>query len=287
MTVIKINILNETIMKHIKSILYLLLVGIFLLACDKEENKVTFLGGTPPVLSSSSTSDLVLLKSNENFSSLQFQWTNPSYEFSNGVNTQDVSYLLQIDTTGSNFSNPKKTERAFTKNVSTSFTVKELNTALSGLELKDFVPHNFEFRIKATLASGSAVQYSNVVKIKITTYLDVVYPVPAKLFITGAATPADWQSGSGSEPVPLGQEFTKVNAYLFVINSLQLKASKGFLLLPVYSSWAAKYGFTGEKEKNNTTSDTFKPDGNDFISPPSAKAYKITVNFKTGKISFE
>ncbi len=273
-------------MKNLKYIFFL--VSAFLVfSCDKEETKVTFLKSTPPELVASSTADLVLNKAQENFSSLQFQWTNPTFEFSNGVNTQNVSYVLQIDEAGKNFGSAKQVALGFTNGVSKSFTVKELNTSLSGLELADFVAQNFEFRVKATLSNNSVPVYSNVVKIKITTYLDVVYPVPAKLFITGAATPASWQSGNGSEPVPANQEFTKVNTYTFVINSLQLNASSGYLLLPVYSSWSAKYGFTGDKEKNNPTNDSFKPDGNDFLSPATAKAYKITVNFKTGKIILE
>jgi starch-binding outer membrane protein SusE/F len=274
-------------MKNVKYILFLLTATACMLACDKEEDKITFEGGTAPVLSVSSTSDLVLTKANENFTSLQFQWTNPDYKFSNGGNTLNVNYTLQVDTTGSDFTNPKMASKAFSKDLSTTFIVRDLNNLLSSLELKDFVPHNYEFRIKATLADGSEPDYSNVVKIKITTYLDVVFPVPANLYITGAATPANWQSGSGSETVPPNQQFTKVNSYLFVINSLQLNASSGYLLIPVYSSWVAKYGFTGEKEKNNTSGDTFKPDGSDFLSPPTAKAYKITVNFKTGKTTLE
>ena len=273
-------------MKNLKYI-FLLVSAFLVFSCDKEETRVTFLKSTAPELVVSSTADLVLNKAQENFSSLQFQWTNPTFEFSNGVNTQNVSYVLQIDQAGKDFGSAKQIGLGFTNAVSRSFTVKELNNTLSGLELADFVAQNFEFRVKATLSNNSVPVYSNVVKIKITTYLDVVYPVPAKLFITGAATPASWQSGSGSEPVPPNQEFTKVNTYTFVINSLQLKASSGYLLLPVYSSWSAKYGFTGDKEKNNPTNDSFKPEGNDFLSPATAKAYKITVNFKTGKIILE
>lgn len=273
-------------MKHIKYILiYSLLAGVFLFSCEEDDNKVTFLGSNSPLLTSSSTSDLVLTKAQENFGSLQFQWTNPNYEFSNGVNTQDVSYTLEIDTMGSDFSNPKLVELAFTNNVSRTFKVKELNATLSGLELSDFEPHNFEFRIKATLSSGSVKQYSNVIKIKITTYLDVVYPVPDKLFITGAATPKDWMGGGDAE-VPT-QKFTRVNSYLFVLESLQINASSPFLFVPVYGNWDNKYGFTGAEVTNTPSGDSFMPAGNNFISPATAKAYKITVNFKTGKYSFE
>lgn len=272
-------------MKLIKPLFFcLLFVGTFLISCDKEQNKVTFIGGTAPKLAVSSTGDLVLLKANENYSSLQFQWTNPDYNFSNGVNTQDVYYTLQIDTTGSNFSNPKAVGVSFTKDVSTSFTVKGLNTTLANLALKDFVPHAFEFRIKATLASSSVPLYSDVVKINITTYLDVVFPVPANLYMTGDATPGGWMAGG--DPELVSQKFIKVNSYTFVLQSATIVSGAGFLLIPVYGDWGAKYGFTGASHANSPTGDSFTPNGSDF-KPPAPGTYKITVNFKTGKYLVE
>lgn len=261
------------------------MAGVFLLACESDVDKVIFKGGTPPVLTVSSTDDLVLDKAQEDYNSLQFHWTNPNYEFSNGTNTQDVIYTLEIDTAGSNFSNPKSVALNFTRDLFTNFSVKSLNTALSGMELKDYVPHNFEFRVRAALPGGAVPVYSNVVGVTITTYLDVVYPVPDKLFITGGATPAGWM-GDGAAEVP-AQQFEKINPYTFVINSLQINANSGFLFVPVYGNWGSKYGFTGTKEENNPMGDTFMPGGEDFKSPPEAKAYKITVNFKTGRYSFE
>jgi starch-binding outer membrane protein SusE/F len=272
-------------MKKLKFIYLLALAAVIMFGCEEDVDRVKFLGGTPPVLTASSTTDLVLTKAQENYSSLQFQWTNPEYEFSNGVNTQDVLYTLEVDTTGSNFSNPKAIAVNYTNDLSTSLKVRDLNNLLSGLELKDYMPHNFEFRVKATLANGSVPVYSNIVPIKITTYLDVVYPVPAKLYITGAATPAGWM-GDGAAPVA-AQEFTKINSYTFQISSLQINPNSGFLFVPVYGNWSNKYGFTGAGLANNTSGDAFKPDGSDFKSPADAGAYKVTVNFKTGKYSFE
>jgi hypothetical protein len=270
--------------KILKTVLAFLMLSL-VFACEEEQDKVTLLGGTSPVLLVSSRGDLVLTKDKEDYSSLQFQWTNPNYKFTNGVNTQDVNYTLQVDTAGSNFSNPKIVGLTFTKDVSHSFKVKELNTALSGLELKDFVPHNFEFRIKATLVNNSEPVYSNVLPIKITTYLDVVYPVPDKLYITGDATPKGWM-GNGDAESP-SQRFTKMNAYTFVLNNILVKASSPFLFVPVYGDWNKKFGFTGAKLANNPSGDSFIPEGADLMSPATTKTYKITVNFKTGKYSFE
>lgn len=272
-------------MKYLKSKIYVLLLACIGIACEKEEERVILTSASDPVLSVSSTGSLVLAKAQENFTSLQFQWTNPEYGFSNGVNTQDVSYTLEIDTVGSNFSNPKQSALTFTNNLSTTFLVKELNNALAVMELKDFYPHNFEFRIKATLAGGSVPVYSNKVQITISTYLDVVYPVPTNLYITGAATPASWMGGG--DPELLTQKFTKVNSYKFEIASLMINSNSPFLFVPVYGNWDNKYGFTGAKEANNVNGDSFKPGGEDLKSPGVAKAYKITVNFKTGRYTFE
>jgi hypothetical protein len=272
-------------MKHFRyKILNLLLAGAVLFSCEKEEDRVTLTGGADPELMVSATSDLVLTKAKENYGSLQFQWTNPDYQFSNGTNTQDVYYTLEIDTTGSSFTNPKKSTLAFTKEEFKEFKVKDLNNALSAMELKDFTPHDFEFRIKAAMSNSSAVKYSNVIKIKITTYLDVVYPVPDELYITGDATPGNWM-GDGNAPL-LTQKFEKINAYTFQLANLHMAGDLGFLFVPVYGNWSNKYGFTGEGKKNNTNGDTFKPSGNDLLSPPTGN-YKITVNFKTGKYSFD
>ena len=272
-------------MKHFNhKIFYSILILIGFGSCETDIDKVKLQDGTAPALTSSSTTDLVLTKAQQAYNSLQFQWTNPNYQFSNGVNTQSISYTFQIDTTGSNFSTPKQVALGFTNALTTSFKVKDLNKTLAGMELKDGIPHSFEFRVKATISGSNVPLYSNVVTIKITTYLDVVFPVPPKLFITGAATPLSWQAGNGTEAEPAGQKFTLINPYTFVLNSVQLNGASGYLLIPVYSSWGAKYGFTGDKEKNNPVEDTFKPDGTDFLSPASGK-YKITVDFKTGKIS--
>ncbi|HCW09008.1 MAG TPA: hypothetical protein DGG95_16755 [Cytophagales bacterium] len=282
----RIQILND--MKYMKSYLYTLIAGLLLFSCSNDDTKITYTGGSAPVLGVSSTSDLVLSKSNQDFSSLQFQWTNPGYSFSNGASTQDVYYTLQIDTmpaTGTpTFTNPKLASLPFTNDLTHIFTVRELNTALSNLELTDYVPHDFAFRVKATLVNSLEPQYSNVIHVKISTYLDVVYPVPAHLYIVGDATPSGWSNDSSHPDAT--QTFTKVNAYTFVLNSLAL-TNKQFLFIPVAGDWTHKYAYDAPGSTNNTSGDYFKPDANSNFQAPASGNYKITVNFKTGKYSME
>ena len=73
-----------------------------IVSCDKEENQIMYMGGTNPVLSTTATAPIVLRKENRDQVGLVLNWTNPNYRFTTGVSSQDVTYLLQVDTVGGN-----------------------------------------------------------------------------------------------------------------------------------------------------------------------------------------
>jgi len=190
-----------------KNILNLLLVSFFitvtLLSCEKDGHKIFLEGGTEPVLTSSiTTPDLPLSFANRNTEALKLTWTNPDYKFTTGISSQDVNYQIEIDTTGANFTNPKKQTVSVSKELSKSFVVSEFNGfLLNQLQLDTSVVHNIEIRVKSYLGNGSVVLYSNVLK-----YAVVPYPIPpvvnppstGKLFLVGDATNGGWNN-----PVPL------------------------------------------------------------------------------------
>jgi hypothetical protein len=271
-------------MKKMKNLFMVAVAIVLFAACDKEGDQVKLIGGSSDItLSISSTADLTLTKAQENFSSLQFQWTNPGYRFSNGVNTQDITYTLQIDKDGGDFTGAKVVNLEYKSALSASFKVKELNNALAGVELPDGPLNTFQFRVRSVLPGGNAPQFSNVVKMKIATYLDVVYPVPANLFMIGDATPSGWDNSVGK--LDPSQKFNKPNSFTFELPSISLTGGKYYLLLPVAGSWTNKYAFPGDKDTNNVLGDTFQPDsGADFLAPSTGN-YKIIVNFKTAKIT--
>lgn len=269
--------------KILKQLFFLSLLAIVFISCKKDENKDFFEGGTSPSLTASSTGPLVLLIADRTNPSVSFNWTNPDYNFTTGLSSQDVSYTLQIDTAGSNFTNPNKGEISISNDLSKGFTVGELNTKILSMGILEDMSHQMEFRIKANLAGGAGVLYSNVIAITVTPFLDVVWPVPTNLYITGSATPASWQCGCG-EPELLSQKFTKVSSSKFKL-TIALSANNSYLFLPVYGSWSAKYGFTGSNNTNNVNGDDFKPNGGDMKAPASSGVYNITVDFKTGKFT--
>ena len=152
----------------------------FFTACQKNETKITYdSSAVPPVLSANfANNDTVpLLISDSLNTALSFSWTNPGYVFSNGISSLNVNYTLQIDTVGSNFTNPNLKEITIPSALSTSFTVTALNTVLFGtLFLKTGVPHNIALRLKSFVNQGSLPLYSNVL-----TYVITPYSIPPKV----------------------------------------------------------------------------------------------------------
>lgn len=261
-----------------------LLIIVVVASCKKDEHKDYFNGGSAPALTASSTSPMVLNINNKNNDALKLSWTNPNYMFTTGVSSHDVSYTLQIDTTGANFASPKMQQITIANDLSTTFTVGSLNSALLTMGLAENVPHNIEFRVKSSI-DNTVPLYSNVIKMTITPYLDVKYPVPANLYITGSATPGNWMGGGDPE---LGtQKFSKVSSSQFKI-TIQLSANNSFLFVPVYGDWSNKYGGTGSSNNsNNVNGDDFKPGGSDLKAPATTGTYTITVDFKTGKYTVQ
>ena len=159
-------------------------------SCKKDEHKIYYEEGTPPVLTASTTGPLLLTKAMATQTAVKLNWTNPNYRFTTGTSSQDVSYVLQVDTTDGNFGSPKLQEVSFAKSLEVTYTDTLLNAILARMELLENIPHNIEMRLKATLAGSAVPLYSNVIKMAVTPYLDVAVPIPTNgnLWIVGDAT---------------------------------------------------------------------------------------------------
>lgn len=268
-------------MKRYLNLFVVMLMSTFVLSsCEKDENKIYFEGAAAPVLTASSTSAMTLLPANAANTGMKFTWTNPNYQFTTGISSQDVSYSLQADTTGSNFSVPVET--SISKDLSKTFTVKEFNAIFSRMNLQEDIKHNIEFRIKASLSNNSLPLYSNVIKMVITPYLDVVVPIPPteQLYITGNAMPSDW-----TNTPPASQQFTKVSKTEYYI-TVAFSPGKEYKFLSTLTMWQPQYGTTnavgtelggdmGYNMGNGSDPASIK-------TPAITGNYKITANFKTG-----
>jgi len=262
-------------------------LALTLVCCKKEINKIYYEGGTSPNLTASRVGTIPLSFANESQEAIRLSWTNPDYKFTTGLSSQDVSYLIEIDTTGSNFTSPKRQQISISKDLTRSFTVKELNDILlNQLQLDSLTTHALEFRVRSSIA-GTLPLFSNVLKFSgVKPYAippKVPPPASGKLYITGSATPASWMVAN--DPELVSQKFTKVNNTLYVLPSVALSGGNSYLFVPVYGDWGAKYGGVGDNNTNNVNGDDFKPSGGDLKAPAASGNYKIEVDFQRGKFT--
>jgi hypothetical protein len=250
-------------------------------ACTKEENKIYFEEGTPPVLASDNTASLVLVRDNAGDKAVTFEWTNPEYRFNTGVSSQDVTYTLQVDTAGADFTSSSMQELSISKDLSVTYTVQQLNGILTKLDVKEDVSHPIEFRIVSSLGNNSVPLTSNVIGITITPYLDVAVPIPptGELYITGDGTASGWTNAP-----PETQKCEMISNTEFSIVT-HFKPGFYYKFLSTQNQWQPQYG------GNNATGGDIgfnmglpgQKDPDAIPTPSDEGDYKVDLNFKTGK----
>lgn len=257
-------------------------------ACEKDEKKDYFKGGTPPVLTAStnaSADSVSLLYVDAEKTALTFKWTNPEYQFTTGVSSQDVTYTVEIDTAGANFTNPNKKQVVVSKDLSLTLKESELNDyLLNQLALQPDTEHSLEIRVIATLGSSTAVALtSNVLPLKAKPYSippKVTPPTDGTLWIVGNAVASGW-----SNPLPApydeSQKFTKVSNTLYEL-TVDLIPGGGYKLIQTQGVWGTQYHALDGKAD---LSGDFEQKDSDpqFPAPAVAGKYKISVDFQRGK----
>lgn len=185
--------------KIVKDLVGFILITLTMMSCSKQENKDYLLGSTAPVLTASFNPDNLSFANADN-TALTLSWTNPNYKFSTGNSSQDVTYLVEIDTSGSNFTNPQRQSITVSRDLGESFSGSQLNTYLLNELLTPGVPHNLEIRVTASLVNSTAALTSNVVKLTATPYSippKVPPPSSGNLYLVEALPPED-----GTTPCP-------------------------------------------------------------------------------------
>jgi starch-binding outer membrane protein SusE/F len=270
-------------MKNIMKLVFTFLIAGIFASCEKKIETISYAGGTPPALSANRTATIPLSFVNKDLEAVKLVWTNPAYQFSTGLSSQDVSYLVEIDTTNSNFTNPGRKSIGVSKDLSLSITQNDLNDyLLNQLVLTAGAPHNIEIRVTSRLVNNTVPLASNVLKFVVTPYAippKVAPPTTNKLFLVGSATPGGWNN-----PVPVPtQEFTRISATLYQLNSVPISAGNSYLFLPLNGDWGTKFGGIGANNANNVNEDDFRINGGDLLAPAVSGNYKIEVDFQRGK----
>ncbi|MEO5889217.1 MAG: SusE domain-containing protein [Ferruginibacter sp.] len=276
--------------KILKQLFFLSLLAALFASCKKDENKVFYKGGTAPALTSSVTSAILPLSyADRDKDALKLSWTNPNYQFTTGVSSQDVSYQVEIDTTGADFTNPKRQTISVSKELSKSILVAEFNGfLLNQLQLDTSASHNIEIRVKSSLTNSSAILYSNILKYTVTPYAIppvVAPPSTGTLFIVGSAmAESGWNNPiSPASRIPV-QQFTKISPTLFQI-TVPIVGGGEYKLISVNGSWNEQWSTKTNADPTLVNGGDFIFNGQNILAPAASGNYKIEVDFQRGKFT--
>jgi hypothetical protein len=272
-------------MKYISPFVAFSILLLTISSCEKEENKIYYEEGTPPVLTSSAT-DITLEPGLESNTAVALSWTNPNYIFTTGVSSHDVTYALEIDTLGANFGSSKKYTSVISKEMSKSFTVAEFNDILGNdmlLQLNPRRDYTLELRIVSSIGSSVKLN-SNVVTVTTKPFAPppkVVPPDAGTLWIIGDAVASGWDINM-PPPYDVTQKFTKVTNTLYEL--IVPMPGGGFYKFVQEKAWGSQYRpLTGATWEGGSFEKRDADPG--FSGPPGSGTYKITVDFQTGKFS--
>jgi len=273
-------------MKNIKFFLIAFLVIGSLISCKKNISTIYYEGGTPSVLTTSST-NVTLEPGQESNTALTLNWTNPNYQFSTGLSSQNVSYTLEFDTLGGNFSSGKKyTAGAIANDLSKTYTVGELNSILgNSMSLQTNPRRSYTIQVRVTSRIGSAaVLISNTVSFTARPFdppPKVEPPINGTLWAVGDAFSSGW-SNPLPGPYDVSQKFTKVSNTLYEL-TVSMPGGGGYKLIQIQGDWGLQYHAL-DAGRTFAGGDFVKENADPtFPGAPGAGNYKITVNFQSGK----
>jgi hypothetical protein len=272
---------------------------VFFSACKKEETKIYYNGGSNPVLTSSLSDSIILVAVDSLNNVISFSWTNPNYQFTDGISSQDVNYYMEFDTLGANFSSKNMQQVSIGASaLDTTFTVGAINSILAnGLGLTLGQQHNIQVRLESFLgtgSSGASALYSNVFNYRVTPYAPpplVSLPSTGTLFLVGG----DPLLGAWNNSVPANQQFimntsdsTKYSIVITLSGGDPTQASDQFSVTSQDGTWNGQFGVPSANLTSAYSSagifnaNGVKGSGTNFPGPTAAGTYKIELNFQTG-----
>lgn len=252
-------------------------------ACDKVDPLPFYEPGTAPVLSASAATATPTVGDSAGIAT-KLTWTNPNYS---GWDAATNLYVIQVDSAGKNFSNPK-TFKTLNGVLTNDVLNKDLNKfVLDVLGYAATVPQDLEFRLISTTSNNNEQYISNKVALKYTPYIPAIpdvedHPVTTppnnELFMVGGATPGGWNN-----PVPVpSQKLTRVSNTLYTI-TLDLNGGESYLLLTENGSWNSKYAIPDRNIADVEKRGYFiYNSGQDFKGPAKSGRYIMRFDFAQG-----
>jgi hypothetical protein len=264
-------------MKIINKVWFLALAVIVYAACDKVDDLPLYTSGTAPVLSSS-VSTVAPLPADSNKEVLTVNWTNPSY----ATDSANQKFLLQIDSTGRNFSKAVTIE--LLGDLSYTFIARELNAIMLNWGFEYNKAYDLDFRVISSYANNNERLITNVVKVNAKTYKvppRVAPPTTGKLYIVGDATDGGW-----TNPVPTPtQELTRIDETTYG-GIFEMTGGKQYLILPLNGNWDNKFSVANNSVPGLSAGGDFGFNLKDnFPGPTATGLYKIILDFQSGKFT--
>jgi starch-binding outer membrane protein SusE/F len=247
-------------------------------ACDKVDDLPVYGKGTASTLSTSAVT-VAPLAADSNNVAVTFSWTNPKY----ASDSSTFKYVLQIDSTGRNFS--KAISKTVIGTLKTSFLAKEFNAVLLSLGFAFNTPYDVDVRLISSYGNNNEQYKSNVLKLRVTPYVTppkVTPPTTNRLFIVGNATPGSW-----TNPVPVpNQELSRIDSVTYGC-ILNLNGSSEYLLLPVNTNtWTTKFSVANKSLPGLSAGGDFGLNLNDnFPGPTAGGWYKMVYDFQMGRFT--
>ena len=279
--------------KYLNKLLVFAGVGLLLLSsCTKQETPIYYEGGTKPVLNANLSDTISLLPEDSSNTAITFTYTNPNYIFSNGISSQNVTYSIQVDTVGSNFSNPAIQTVTGNLNLSTSISVRDMNILVAGkLGLAFGQNHKIQVRLITSLGTNQAKLISNSLNFDLTPYAPppaVTPPSTGTLFIVGSAVVGLW-----SNPIPsaniAAQQFTQKTPTEYTLITTLASGMEYKFIGKNDGAWASAMNFgivTGDDPTEINGGSFFASGGSQNIKAPTSTdpntLYLIDVNFQSG-----
>jgi starch-binding outer membrane protein SusE/F len=276
-------------MKNKFQLLFSFVLLLAIISCKKSENKDFYEGGTPPALSADRSGTIPLSFATADQEAISLTWTNPDYIFTTGVSSHDVTYLLEIDTTGANFTNPNRKSISLSGDQNLTIKQSELNDyLLNQLYLTAGVPHNIEIRVTSSIGNTVPL-YSNVLKFAgVTPYVippKVTPPASGTLYIVGSAVSYGWNNPVGD---PVAQQFTQISTTDYQL-TIPIIGDGEYKFISVNGLWDSDKQWSIATEQASGDASTLKydlfPNGGNARAPLASGTYLIDVDFQRGKVT--
>lgn len=244
-------------------------------SCDKVNDLPLYTTGNPVTLSSSVIA-ATPAPSDSNNLAVTFAWTTPNYAQSPSL----YKFIVQIDSTGKNFSNPYS--KTFIGTPNGSMLAKELNAAALSLGFAFNTIYVMNIRVIASYGNNNDQYISNTIRFTYTPYKvppKVALPTTSRLFLVGDASQGGWNN-----PVPVPtQEFARLDETTWA-GVFNLNGGKQYLVLPANGDWSNKFSIADGTLPAAGGDFGFNLSTN-FNGPASGGWYIITLAFQTGKYS--